>query len=63
MLYEVITRMAGDPPDIYVAPRLGQMGLLDYDRAEDAIHEGRISMERALPQLQDILQRSDAGAP
>lgn len=60
-LYEVITssinimqvrisrsRMAGDPPELLVTPRLGDFALLDFDRASEAIDEGRRAVARAL---------------
>src|SRR6185503_17758071 len=34
------SRMAGEPPDVIVAPRLAHIGLLDFDRADEAIREG-----------------------
>ena len=45
------SRMAGEPPDVIVAPRLGHIGLLDFDRAEEAIQEGERAMEAALEGL------------
>jgi NTE family protein len=45
------SRMAGDPPDAIVAPRLSHLGLLDFHRAEEAIDEGRRAVERAAPSL------------
>lgn len=50
------SRMAGDPPDIYLAPRLAHLGVLDYDRAAEAIEQGRRSMEKALPELLSVLE-------
>lgn len=47
------SRMAGDPADIDIAPRLGHIGLLEFDRADEAIEEGRAAVERALPALAD----------
>jgi NTE family protein len=41
-------RMAGDPPELLVAPRLGDFGLLDFDRAREAIAEGERAVARAL---------------
>lgn len=35
------SRMAGDPPDVHITPRLGHIGLMDFDRAEESISEGR----------------------
>jgi len=53
-LYEVVTnsinimqvrigrsRMAGDPPDVLVLPKLDDFALLDFNRAEEAIEAGR----------------------
>jgi NTE family protein len=42
------SRMAGEPPDVTVAPRLAHIGLLDFDRADEAIREGERAMEAAL---------------
>jgi NTE family protein len=40
------SRLAGEPPDLLVSPRLGHFGLLDYHRAEEGIEEGRHAVER-----------------
>lgn len=40
------SRMAGDPPDLAVAPRLAHLRLLDFYRASEAIDEGRRAVER-----------------
>jgi NTE family protein len=45
------SRMAGEPPDIVVAPRLGHLGLFDFHRAEEAIKEGERAMTVALENL------------
>ena len=45
------SRMAGDPPDVLVAPRLAHLGLLDFHRAAEAIKEGERAVEAALPLL------------
>jgi NTE family protein len=42
------TRMAGDPPELLVTPRLADFGLLDFDRAQEAIAEGERAVARAL---------------
>jgi NTE family protein len=42
------SRMAGDPPDIQIAPQLGEFGLLDFDKSEEAIAEGRRATVQAL---------------
>src|SRR6266436_5946000 len=40
------SRLAGEPPDALLTPRLGHLGLLDYHRAEFAIAEGRETVTR-----------------
>ncbi len=49
------SRLAGDPPDVVVAPRLGNIGLLEFHRAEEAIAEGILAVERAMPGMKDAL--------
>ena len=45
------SRMAGEPPDLVVAPRLAYFGLLDYHRAKEAIEEGKRAVERVAHNL------------
>ncbi len=50
------SRMAKEPPDLVVAPRLAHLGLLDFHRAKEAIEEGKRAVERVshkLPSLRD----------
>jgi NTE family protein len=54
------SRMAGDPPDVLLAPRLAHIGLLEFDRAEEAIEEGRRAVERMLPALRPLLKPDSA---
>ncbi len=49
------SRLAGDPPDILMTPRLGHVGLLDFHRAEETIAEGAAAAERALTPLRNLL--------
>ncbi len=42
------SRMAGDPPDLLVAPKLADFAMLDFDRAAEAIEEGRRAARVAL---------------
>ena len=52
------SRMAGEPPDAIVAPRLAHLGLLDYHRAKEAIEEGERAVEAALPSLNALFDRA-----
>lgn len=45
------SRMAGDPPELVIAPRLAHMGLLDFHRAKEAMEEGYSAAQAALPGL------------
>jgi NTE family protein len=49
------SRMAGDPPDVTLSPGLRQIGLLEFNRAEEAIEEGHVEVEEMLPALKDAL--------
>lgn len=49
------SRMAGDPPEVILSPRLSQLGLLEFDEADTAIAEGRASVERMRPVLEQML--------
>lgn len=49
------SRMAGDPPDVVIAPQLAHIGLLEFDRAKEVIEEGQAGARRALPALSDLL--------
>ncbi|ADU99988.1 patatin [Alicycliphilus denitrificans] len=49
------SRMAGDPPEVVVAPRLAHLGQLDFHRAKEAIEEGRRAAHASLPQLRQFM--------
>ena len=49
------SRLAGDPPDLMVAPRLGAIGLFEFHRAEEAIRLGQEATERALGELTEAV--------
>lgn len=44
-------RLAGDPPDITIGPKLRQIGLFEFHRAEEAIEAGAEATRRILPDL------------
>jgi NTE family protein len=48
-------RLAGEPPDIMLMPRLRDIGLLEFDRAEEAIAEGRDCVAHALTTLRRLI--------
>ena len=48
-------RLAGDPPDVTIAPRLGDIGLFDFHRAQDAVPIGEEATERELEDIQQAV--------
>ena len=49
------SRMAGDPPDIMLSPKLSHIGLLEFYRAKEAIQEGKDSVNRMSAEIKYIL--------
>jgi NTE family protein len=49
------TRLAGEPPHVMLVPRLRTIGLMEFNRAAEAIAEGRACVEQALPALRRYL--------
>ena len=56
------SRLAGEPADVLIAPRLAQVGLFDYHRGEEAIEEGMEAVRVMQPAILRALER-DAGTP
>lgn len=58
-------RMAGEPPDVHIIPRLRHIGVLNFERAEEAIAGGREAVQRENPELsalKEALARLDESA-
>ncbi|MFI5018086.1 MAG: patatin-like phospholipase family protein [Dongiales bacterium] len=49
------SRLAGEPPDVSISPRLGHIGLLEFDRAAEVIAEGEAATERTLAELGEVI--------
>jgi NTE family protein len=54
------SRLAGDPPDAMISPRLQDIGLFDFHRAEELISRGEHAAQR---QLDDIAREIDTRTP
>jgi len=48
-------RLAGDPPDLLISPRVGQIGWFDFHRAADLIEFGARSAERAIDSIKEAI--------
>jgi len=51
------SRLAGEPADALITPRLAHFALLDFHRAREAIEEGEAATEKAMPQIKALLGR------
>lgn len=49
------SRLAGDPPDVMISPRLNNIGLFEFYRAEDAIRAGEEAADRALADVAEAV--------
>jgi NTE family protein len=49
--YVTRARLAGEPPHVMLAPRLRDIGLLEFNRAAEAMAEGRHCVAQAMPTL------------
>ncbi len=48
-------RLAGDPPDVLISPRLGGIGWFDFHRASDAIDIGTEAAEKAINSVSEAV--------
>ena len=53
------SRLAGEPAEAIIHPRLGNIGLLEYHRGAEAIAEGRAAAELAIPAIKLQLDEMD----
>ena len=49
------SRLAGDPPDVMISPRLNNVGLFEFYRAEESIKAGEEAAERALGDIAEAV--------
>jgi NTE family protein len=54
------SRLAGDPPDIMISPKLASIGLFEFHRAAEAIALGEEATRRALPDIHELLVEAKA---
>jgi NTE family protein len=50
------SRLAGDPADVLITPRVAQIGMLEFHRAEEAISEGELCVSNALSQVKRLIE-------
>lgn len=52
------SRLAGEPPDVLIAPRLAHIGILEFDRAEEVVEIGYGAASILKPALELALRRA-----
>ncbi len=56
------SRLAADPPDVTIAPKVAQVGMLDFHRAGELIDAGEAAVYEATAQIHDALPVFDVAA-
>ena len=51
------SRLAGDPPDAAIFPRLGHIGILEFHRAHECISAGETAARALVPRIRELAQR------
>jgi NTE family protein len=51
------SRLAGDPPDAMITPRLHGIGLFDFHRADELVQRGDTAAKR---EIEDLTREIDA---
>ncbi len=52
------SRLAGEPPDVLIAPRLAHIGILEFDRAEEVVEIGYAASSVLRPAIELALRRA-----
>ena len=54
------SRLAGDPADVMISPRLRDVGLLEFGKAAEAIKTGEACVAKALPDIKSKIDSLDS---
>ena len=49
-------RLAGDPPDLLISPRVGKIGWFDFHRADEMMAHGARAAERAIESIKEAIE-------
>lgn len=50
------SRLAGDPADVMISPRLRDVGLLEFGKAAEAMQTGEACVQRAMPDIKRLVE-------
>jgi len=48
------SRLAGDPADVLLSPKVASIGMLEFHRAAEAIEEGEVCVQKALAEIRGL---------
>jgi NTE family protein len=48
-------RLAGDPPDVLISPRVAKIGWFDFHRGDEIIAHGRRAAERTIESIEEVI--------
>jgi len=48
------SRLAGDPADVLLSPKVAHIGMLEFHRAAEAIEEGERCVRKAIPEIRSL---------
>jgi NTE family protein len=48
-------RLDADPAEVLIAPKVCDIGMLDFQRAGDAIEEGNSCVQDVLPKIRELM--------
>ena len=52
-------RLLEDPPDLVIRPKLSDIGLMEFNRAAEAIDEGKREMDMNIPALRELMVNAE----
>ena len=61
LIEEVELRLAGDPPDVTIFPKLGDVGILEFHRAQSCIAAGDGAATAMVPKIKELVRRLSNG--
>ena len=50
------SRLAGEPADVVISPRVAHLNMMEFDRAKEAIQEGEAAVERSSALIEQMLE-------
>ncbi|MGF1609019.1 MAG: patatin-like phospholipase family protein [Kiloniellales bacterium] len=54
------SRLAAEPPDLNIIPRLSDVGMLDFHRAKEAMRAGEAAIRQAEPEIREAMTMFEA---